>query len=139
MFCLSQDMERRTPIHAAAFRGEAEIVDLLAQSGKTYLLLETFLRLYDAPFEISVQCHLLQRCFDGLIRHNTQCHTHNVWTMTQNVYRNNNYSLFLAKNCQKNIGLKLIHAHRNSVHRRPWLSMGYRKRAQSQAHCLQYE
>ena len=26
-------MERRTPIHAAAFRGEAEIVDFLAQSG----------------------------------------------------------------------------------------------------------
>ena len=56
-----QDMERRTPIHAAAFRGEAEIVDLLAQSGKKLSFFKGVLHLLPPKSsKISMFCPLSQ-------------------------------------------------------------------------------
>lgn len=35
---LSQDNEKRTPLHAAAYLGDAEIIELLILSGKVFLV-----------------------------------------------------------------------------------------------------
>lgn len=36
---LSQDTEKRTPLHAAAFLGDAEIIELLILSGRVLFVL----------------------------------------------------------------------------------------------------
>lgn len=42
-FNLSQDTEKRAPLHAAAFLGDAEITELLIVSGRAALFLSSLL------------------------------------------------------------------------------------------------